>query len=73
VPFRAIAQAIGRNAGLPVERVAPEEADKHLGFLGGFAQLDNPTSSELTRKLLGWEPTHPGLIPDMDEGHYFRN
>jgi nucleoside-diphosphate-sugar epimerase len=73
VPFRAIAEAIGRNAGLPVESVAPEEADKHLGFLGGFAQLDNPTSSELTRKLLGWEPTHPGLIADMDEGHYFRN
>ena len=73
VPFREIAEAIGRNAGLPVASIAPEEADKHLGFLGGFAQLDNPTSSELTRKLLGWEPTHPGLIADMDEGHYFRS
>jgi nucleoside-diphosphate-sugar epimerase len=73
VPFREIAKAIGRNAGLPVAGITPEEADKNLGFLGGFAQLDNPTSSELTRKLLGWEPTHPGLIADMDEGHYFRS
>jgi nucleoside-diphosphate-sugar epimerase len=71
VPFREIAEAIGRNLGLPAVSVAPEEADERLGFLGGFAQLDNPTSSELTRKLLGWEPTHPGLIADMDEGHYF--
>jgi nucleoside-diphosphate-sugar epimerase len=73
VPFREIAEAIGRNAALSVESVTPEEADKHLGFLGGFAQLDNPTSSELTRKLLGWAPTHPSLIADMDEGHYFRS
>jgi nucleoside-diphosphate-sugar epimerase len=73
VPFREIAEAIGRNAGLPVASIAPAEADQQLGFLGGFAQLDNPTSSELTRKLLGWEPTHPGLIADMDEGHYFRS
>src|ERR1700722_15507363 len=73
VPFREIAEAIGRNLGLPVTSIAPEEADQRLGFLGGFAQLDDPTSSELTRKLLDWEPTHPGLIADMDEGHYFRS
>jgi nucleoside-diphosphate-sugar epimerase len=73
VPFREIAEAIGRNAGLPVASITPEEADRHLGFLGVFAQLDNPASSELTRKLLGWEPAHPGLIADMDDGHYFRS
>jgi nucleoside-diphosphate-sugar epimerase len=73
VPFREIAEAIGRNAGLPVASIVTEEADQRLGFLGGFAQLDNPTSSELTRKLLDWQPTHPGLIADMDEGHYFRS
>jgi nucleoside-diphosphate-sugar epimerase len=73
VPFREIAEAIGRNLGLPAVSIAPEEADQRLGFLGGFAQLDDPTSSELTRKLLDWEPTHPGLIADMDEGHYFRS
>jgi len=73
VPFKEIAEAIGRNLGLPVESIAPEEADAHFGFLGMLVQLDNPTSSELTRKVLGWEPTYPGLIADMDEGHYFNN
>jgi len=73
VPFREIAEAIGRNLGRPVKSIAPEDADQQLGFLGGFAQLDNPTSSELTQALLGWRPTHPGLIADMDEGHYFRS
>ena len=72
VPFKEIAQAIGRNLGLPVASIAAEDANEHFGFLGGLVQLDNPTSSELTRKLLGWAPTHPGLIADMDEGHYFR-
>ena len=71
VPFTEIADAIGRNLGLPVASIAPEEADAHFGFLGGLVQLDNPTSNDLTRKLLGWEPTHPGLIADLDEGHYF--
>ena len=72
VPFKEIAEAIGRNLGLPVASIAAEDANEHFGFLGGLVQLDNPTSSELTRKLLGWAPTHPGLIADMDEGHYFR-
>jgi nucleoside-diphosphate-sugar epimerase len=73
VPFRQIAQAIGRNLGQPATSIAPDEAEKYLGFLGALAQLDNPTSSELTRELLGWRPTHPGLLADMDEGHYFRS
>jgi nucleoside-diphosphate-sugar epimerase len=71
IPFREIAEAIGRNLGLPTASIAPEEASAHFTFLGDFVQLDNPTASELTRKLLGWEPTHPGLIADLDEGHYF--
>jgi hypothetical protein len=36
-----------------------------------MVSLDNPTSSALTRQCLGWQPTHPGLIDDLDEGHYF--
>jgi nucleoside-diphosphate-sugar epimerase len=71
VPFREIAETIGRNLGLPAVSIGPDEADERLGFLGGFAQLDNPAASELTRKLLDWAPTHPGLIADLDEGHYF--
>jgi hypothetical protein len=67
VPFREIAEAIGRGLGLPAESVSAEQ----LGFLAPFAVLDNPTSSEFTRELLSWEPTHPGLIDDLAEGHYF--
>jgi nucleoside-diphosphate-sugar epimerase len=71
VPFRDIAEAIGRGLGLPAESVAPEEAAGRFGFLAGFAVLDNPVSSAHTRERLGWEPTHPGLIADLDAGHYF--
>jgi nucleoside-diphosphate-sugar epimerase len=67
VPFREIAEAIGRGLGLPAESVNAEQ----LGFLAPFVVLDNPTSSEYTRELLSWEPTHAGLIDDLAEGHYF--
>jgi nucleoside-diphosphate-sugar epimerase len=71
VPVRQIAEAIGRNLNLPAVSIKPEEAEEYLTFLAFFFQLDNPTSSALTRQLLGWQPTHPGLIADLDEGHYF--
>ena len=51
--------------------VAAGDAQAHFSFLGAFVALDNPTSSELTRRLLEWTPTHPGLIEDLEEGHYF--
>jgi nucleoside-diphosphate-sugar epimerase len=71
IPFRQIAEVVGRHLALPVVSIAPEEAAAHFGFLGAFVQLDNPTSSARTQELLGWKPTHPGLIEDLDEGHYF--
>jgi nucleoside-diphosphate-sugar epimerase len=71
IPFREIAEAIGRNLGVPSVSVAPEAANDHFGFLGPLVQLDNPTSSAWTQELLGWKPEHPGLIEDLDEGHYF--
>ena len=71
VPFREFAEAIGRNLGVPTASIAPEDAAGHFGFLGMFAAADNPASSALTRQRLGWEPVHPGLIADLDEGHYF--
>jgi hypothetical protein len=43
----------------------------YLGFLAAFAGLDNPTSNANTRELLGWEPTHPGWVEDVQTGHYF--
>jgi nucleoside-diphosphate-sugar epimerase len=73
VPFRDIADVIGRKLGLPSTGIAAEDADEHFSFLGAFVSLDNPTSSELTRQSLDWQPIHPGLIDDLDDGHYFDN
>jgi nucleoside-diphosphate-sugar epimerase len=67
VPFREIAGAIGRRIGVPVE---PRPAE-HFGFLAGFAGLDGPVTSAATRELLGWRPEQPGLLDDLDGGHYF--
>jgi nucleoside-diphosphate-sugar epimerase len=71
VPFQDIAEVIGRHLNLPVAAIAGEDAAEHFGFLGGLVSLDNPTSSVQTSQVLGWQPTHPGLIEDLDEGHYF--
>ena len=70
VPFRDIADVIGRHLNVPVVGISPEEAG-HFLFLSAFAALDNPTSNTLTQKELDWHPEHPGLIADLDEGHYF--
>jgi nucleoside-diphosphate-sugar epimerase len=72
VPFREIAATIGRMLGLPVRSITPDQADEYYGFLARFAAIDNPASSALTRALLGWEPTRPGLIADLELGHYFK-
>jgi hypothetical protein len=44
----------------------------YVGYLAPFIALDNPTSAARTRQLLAWEPTHPGLLDDLDQGHYFQ-
>ncbi|MGC0416285.1 SDR family oxidoreductase [Embleya sp. AB8] len=72
VPTRTIAELIGRRLDVPVAAIAPEQATEHFGWLGTFFATDIPTSSTLTRKLLGWQPTHPGLLEDLDQDHYFR-
>ena len=71
VPIRAIAEVIGRHLNLPVAAIAAEDAAEHFGWLAGFLALDSPASSALTRELLGWQPTQPGLIDDLGKGHYF--
>ncbi len=73
VPGRAIAEVIGRHLDLPVVAISPSDAGEHFGWLGQFFSMDNPTSSTLTRELLGWRPVHPALIPDLEEGHYFNH
>ena len=71
VPVRAIAEVIGRHLGLPVAAIAPEDAAGHFTWLSGFIGIDSPASSTLTRELLGWQPVQPGLLDDLDKGHYF--
>ena len=71
VPFRDIAGVIGRRLNVPVVAKSPEEAADHFGWFAHFATLDNPASSARTRDLLGWQPKHPGLIPDLDRPRYF--
>jgi nucleoside-diphosphate-sugar epimerase len=71
VPIRTIAEVIGRHLRVPVVAVPPERAAGHFGWLGGFLSMDAPSSNALTRELLGWEPTGPGLVEDLEQGHYF--
>jgi nucleoside-diphosphate-sugar epimerase len=71
VPFRDIAEVIGRHLNVPVVSISPENAGEHFSWLGGFVAIDSPASSALTRELLGWQPTQLGLIDDLDKGHYF--
>ena len=71
IPRKVIAETIADKLGIGTKSIANEEAPQYLGFLAGFAGLDNPTSNDKTRELLGWEPTHPGWIEDVQTGHYF--
>jgi nucleoside-diphosphate-sugar epimerase len=67
VPMRDIAEAIGRRLKLPVKSIAPEEAPAYFGWLSMFAGYDMPASGAQTRRKLGWEPTGPGLIADLEK------
>jgi nucleoside-diphosphate-sugar epimerase len=71
VPIREVAEVIGRHLDVPVVSVSPEDAGEHFTWMAGFLSADSPASSTLTRELLGWEPSQPGLIADLEEGHYF--
>ena len=71
VPIREVAEIFAAHLGVPAVSVTPEQAGEYVGFLGGFWGFDGPASAQITRDLLGWEPTRPGLIADLKEGHYF--
>ena len=72
VSIRAIAEVIGRHLDVPVVAISPEDAAAHFAWMAGFLAIDSPASSALTRELMGWQPTNPGLIEDLDKGHYFQ-
>ena len=72
VPFREIAAVIGRRLNLPVVSKTPEEAVEHFAWMALFTGVDAPTSSAKTRERLGWRPTQPGIISDLERStRYF--
>ncbi|MDO3435587.1 SDR family oxidoreductase [Rhizobium sp. CBN3] len=71
VAFREIAELIGRRLNVPAVSLSREEAAEHFGWFAMFAGFDVPTSSSHTRALLGWQPTEPGLLADIDHPAYF--
>lgn len=70
VPMRDIAESIGRGLNIPVKSISPDEAQAHFGWLALFAASDLQASSQKTQKKLGWKPTGPGLIADLDRAEY---
>jgi nucleoside-diphosphate-sugar epimerase len=71
VPTRDIAEAVGRRVRVPVVSKSPEEAAGHFGWLAPFVEIDLAGSSAKTQAQLGWQPTGPGLIADLDAVQYF--
>jgi nucleoside-diphosphate-sugar epimerase len=73
IPFRDIAEAIGSRLDLPAVSV-PMDVLMLPGYFGQFTNLvtgSYPATSLITRQTLGWEPLHPNLFADLDNGHYF--
>jgi nucleoside-diphosphate-sugar epimerase len=71
VPFREIAEAIGRHLDVPATSLDPADALDHFSHLGHFVGLDSPATAAATRELLGWEPMGPTLLEDLAQDHYF--
>jgi nucleoside-diphosphate-sugar epimerase len=72
VPFREIADAMGRHLGIPTASVTLTDAFEHFAPLGPFVGLDAPASAHITQQMLGWEPTGPSLLDDLEQDHYYR-
>ena len=70
VTTRAIAEAIGRACDLPVRSIAPDDVAEHFGWIGAFFAMDLAATSDQTQEMLGWSPSGPTLIADIDAGAY---
>ncbi len=72
VTLRSIAEQVGRSLGIPAVSLTPEQAVEHFGdpFLADVFAADAPASSDRTRSGLGWTPTHPTLLEDIEAGDY---
>ena len=73
IPFREIAEAISSRLGLPAVSIPVDElmVPGYFGFLANIVTQSYPASNLITRRTLGWEPAQPGLLADLDNGHYF--
>jgi nucleoside-diphosphate-sugar epimerase len=71
IPIREIAASIGRHLGIPTASIPDDQLQAHFRFLAPLITLDNPVTTATTRRVLDWEPTHPGLLDDFDNGDYF--
>ncbi|GAB3830334.1 SDR family oxidoreductase [Hymenobacter jeollabukensis] len=71
VPLRELAAIIGRHLQLPVVSKSVEEAPEHFGWMARFVGLDLPATSRRTQQELGWQPTGPSLLAELEQGHYF--
>lgn len=71
VRFREIADAMGRHLGVPTSSISPADAVEHFAHLGPLVGLDSPASATITRELLGWEPTGPSLLADLEKDYYY--
>jgi nucleoside-diphosphate-sugar epimerase len=72
IPTKSIAEAIGVGLGVPAISVARDDASEHFGWMGRFFGANATASNTITRELLGWDPTHQGLLEDLAAGYYFR-
>ncbi len=70
IPLREIAEVVGRGLKVPVVSLSEEEAPAHFGWLSAFASRDLPASSAQTQERLGWHPTGPGLLADLEQMRY---
>jgi nucleoside-diphosphate-sugar epimerase len=68
VALREIAETIARHLNVPARSLPAEDFKPPLFPL---LTLDMPATSTITQELLDWNPTHPALIQDIDQGHYF--
>jgi nucleoside-diphosphate-sugar epimerase len=73
IPTREIAKAIGHGLNIPVVSKSPEAAADHFGWIARFFGIDGAASSALTQEWLGWRPVQPGIIADLNAGHYFEH
>ncbi len=71
IAMREIAETIGAGLGVPIRSLTRDEAQAHFTWMALFVALDNPTSSALTRAVLGWTPQEPELLADMRDNGYF--